>query len=53
MVACAGAEFKQENWKTRSMKLGKGVGNGVVSGAVAAKNMTVSGAKGFVDCSGC
>lgn len=38
-------EFQPETWKTKSMKLGKGVGNAAVSGAVGAKNMTVSGAK--------
>lgn len=32
-MRCAHAEFKQENWKTKSMKLGKGVGNAAVSGA--------------------
>jgi hypothetical protein len=39
------AGFQPENWKTKSMKLGKGMGNAAVSGAVGAKNMTVSGAK--------
>lgn len=42
------AGFQPENWKTKSMKLGKGMGSAAVSGAVGAKNMTVSGAKRYV-----
>ena len=39
------AGFQPENWKTKSMKFGKGMGSAAASGAVGAKNMTLSGAK--------
>jgi hypothetical protein len=39
--SCPRADFKQENWKTKSAKFAGQTKNATVSGAVGAKNMTM------------
>ena len=42
---CPGADFKQENWKTKSAKLAGQTKDATVSGAVGAKNLTMKAGK--------